>query len=200
MLEIGDVIVTAKRIQETALKYFAEKGYDATTLGDIAGEIGIKKPSIYAHYASKMDLFLAIVEENSIDYSQCWRQALDATAHLPADEHLYKLFSLISQHYITNKIKMAFWVRLWMFPPADCPIDILASLKTLNNQFIMEVSAIFAEGSNRKILRQAEPTELAHAYFCLLDGYLMRSICYPGFDYQKALPEIWQCFEAGIKI
>jgi len=194
--------MTAKRIQETALKYFAEKGYDATTLADIAGEIGIKKPSIYAHYASKMDLFLAIVEEYKIDYCRYWNHALETTAHLPADEHLYELFSLISQYFIDNKIKTTFWVRLWMFPPADCPIDMLASLKAINNQFITEVTRIFQEGSDNNILRQAPPNELAHAYFCLLNGYLMRSICYsyPDFDYQKALPEIWQCFEEGIKI
>lgn len=192
--------MTAKRIQETALKYFSEKGYDATTLADIAGDIGIKKPSIYAHYASKMDLFMAIVDEAKTDYRQCWQEALNDSIHLPADQRLYELFKSISQHFTTDKVKMAFWVRLWMFPPSDCPNDILQSLKILNSQFINEIAAIFDDGMANNLLRRNSPDELAHAYFCLLDGYLMRAICYYDFDYKKSLPQIWECFLSGIKL
>lgn len=191
--------MTAKKIQDTALKYFAEKGYDATTLADIAGEIGIKKPSIYAHYASKMDLFLVIVEAAKNDYHECWQQVINQTAHLPADQHLYELFYAVSQHFVSDKIKMAFWVRLWMFPPANCPLEVFPSLKKLHQHFVDKISTIFAEGIATGILRQAEPTELARTYFCLLDGYLMRAICDPDSNYHKILPQIWQCFMLGIK-
>lgn len=191
--------MTAKRIQETALKYFAGKGYNATTLADIAGEIGIKKPSIYAHYASKMDLFMVIVEEAKTDYRQCWQKSLNDSLHLPADQRLYKVFESISQYFIADKVKMAFWVRLLMFPPVDCPADILQSLKVLNSQFINEIVSIFEDGIANNILRQAAPDELSHAYFCLLDGYLMRAIWYHDFDYKKSLTQIWACFYSGIK-
>jgi len=192
--------LTAKRIQETALKYFAEKGYDATTLADIAGDIGIKKPSIYAHYASKMDLFMVIVEEAKTDYRQCWQKALSGSPCLPADQRLYQLFRSISQYFITDNVKMSFWVRLLMFPPVDCPTDILQSLKSLNNQFIDEIAGIFEDGIAKGILRRGAPVELAHAYFCLLDGYLMRAIWYHDFDYRQSLPEIWECFFSGVKV
>ena len=194
------LLLTAKRIQETALKYFSEKGYHATTLGDIAGEIGIKKPSIYAHYASKMDLFLAIVEEAKTDYRQCWQTALNDSHHLPADQRLYELFKFISHYFIADNVKRAFWVRLLMFPPADCPTEVLQSLKSLNNQFIDEITSIFEDGIAKSILRQAAPEDLAHAYFCLLDGYVMRAIWYHDFDYKKSLPQIWECFFSGIKV
>lgn len=191
--------MTSKRIQEIALKLFAQKGYDATTLADIAGEIGIKKPSIYAHFASKMDLFLVIVETAKTDYHDCWQQAITKTAHLPADQHLYQLFRAVSQYFVADKIKMAFWVRLWMFPPAGCPMDIFPSLKKLNKHFVDKIATIFAEGIQAGILRVASPTELASSYFCLLDGYLMRAICDHDSDYVQRLPQIWQCFMLGIK-
>lgn len=191
--------MTSKKIQEIALKFFAEKGYDATTLADIAGEIGIKKPSIYAHFASKMDLFLAIAETAQTDYHDCWQQAIIKTAHLPADQHLYQLFRTVSQYFIADKIKMAFWIRLWMFPPANCPTDVFPSLKKLNKHFVDKIATIFAEGIHAGILRETSPTELASSYFCLLDGYLMRAICDPDSDYGERLPQIWQCFLLGIK-
>ena len=191
--------MTAKRIQETALKYFAEKGYDATTLADIAGEIGIKKPSIYAHYDSKMDLFMVIVEAAKTDYRHCWQTALNDSPHLPADQRLYELFRSISHYFITDKVKMAFWVRLLMFPPVDCPTDIVQSLKNLNSHFINEIVSIIEDGMTNNILRHTAPYELSLAYFCLLDGYLMRAICDHDFDYKNSLPKIWECFLSGIK-
>jgi AcrR family transcriptional regulator len=191
--------LTAKRIQDAALILFAEKGYDATTLADIAGEIGIKKPSIYAHYASKMDLFSSLVEEAKTDYRECWQQGIVATAHLPADQHLYELFCTVSQYFVADKVKMAFWIRLWMFPPENCPTDIFPSLKKLNKHFVDKIAAIFEEGMEAGLLRQAIPIDSARAYFCLLDGYLMRAICDYDSNYHKILPQIWECFMIGIK-
>lgn len=51
--------LTANRIQLIALSHFAKYGYAGTSLSKVAEEVGIKKPSIYAHYKSKEDLFLS---------------------------------------------------------------------------------------------------------------------------------------------
>lgn len=47
------------RIVETAMRYFAERGYDATRIEDIAAELGIAKGSVFQHFGSKEGLFLA---------------------------------------------------------------------------------------------------------------------------------------------
>jgi AcrR family transcriptional regulator len=41
------------RVLKAALKLFAERGYAATSMRDIAAATGIKPPTIYAHYPSK---------------------------------------------------------------------------------------------------------------------------------------------------
>jgi len=46
------------RILETAMRHFADLGYEATRLSDIAQEIGIAKGSIFQHFGSKDGLFL----------------------------------------------------------------------------------------------------------------------------------------------
>src|SRR3954462_7665731 len=48
--------LTRQRIIEGALRLFAEKGVDATSIRDIAASAAITEPAIYRHYRSKEDL------------------------------------------------------------------------------------------------------------------------------------------------
>lgn len=52
----------AERIAHLALEQFAEHGYDAASLNDIALRAGIKKASLYAHFASKDALYVVALE------------------------------------------------------------------------------------------------------------------------------------------
>lgn len=58
---------TKERILIAALELFASKGYEATSARDIASEIGIKAPSLYAHYKSKQDIMDSIVRKMEAD-------------------------------------------------------------------------------------------------------------------------------------
>src|SRR5262245_56156984 len=47
------------RILEAALRHFAERGYEAARVEDLAASLGIAKGSIFQHFESKDGLFLA---------------------------------------------------------------------------------------------------------------------------------------------
>jgi AcrR family transcriptional regulator len=49
-----------ERILEEAVKLFYERGFNGTTLDDIATELGVTKPFIYTHFRSKVALLEAI--------------------------------------------------------------------------------------------------------------------------------------------
>ncbi|MCQ6961676.1 TetR/AcrR family transcriptional regulator [Methanolobus chelungpuianus] len=53
---------TKENILHTALRLFARDGYEAASVSDIAGELGITKGALYKHYKSKRDIFDNIVE------------------------------------------------------------------------------------------------------------------------------------------
>jgi AcrR family transcriptional regulator len=48
---------TRERILEVALDLFLEKGYDKTSLREIAEQLGFSKAALYYHFASKEDIF-----------------------------------------------------------------------------------------------------------------------------------------------
>lgn len=51
-----------QRIVDEATKLFYERGYQGTTLDDIADGLGVTKPFIYGHFAHKTDLLYAAAE------------------------------------------------------------------------------------------------------------------------------------------
>ena len=55
-------MTTKQKILKAALTLFAEKGYSAVYVGEIADAVGIKAPSLYKHYKSKQDIFNSCVE------------------------------------------------------------------------------------------------------------------------------------------
>lgn len=64
---------TKRKIFETSMKLFAQKGYDATSVEDITEAVGVAKGTLYYHFSSKEEIFNFLIEEgtkllqNSID-------------------------------------------------------------------------------------------------------------------------------------
>ena len=56
-------MTTKEDILNTAIKHFANKGYENTALEEIAKEIGITKPAIYYHFKNKQELYNEIFKE-----------------------------------------------------------------------------------------------------------------------------------------
>ena len=55
--EVGS---TRERILDVALDLFIEKGFDGTSLREIAEKLGFTKAALYYHYASKDDILMAL--------------------------------------------------------------------------------------------------------------------------------------------
>jgi AcrR family transcriptional regulator len=54
---------TRTRIQEVALDLFAERGYDQTSLREIADRLGVTKAALYYHFKTKEDILASTLED-----------------------------------------------------------------------------------------------------------------------------------------
>jgi AcrR family transcriptional regulator len=55
-----EAVSTRTRILDVALDLFVEKGFDGTSLREIAERLGLTKAAIYYHFASKDDILMAL--------------------------------------------------------------------------------------------------------------------------------------------
>lgn len=53
---------TAQKIVDAGEQLFAEHGYDSTTLREIAQRVGIREPSLYAHFPNKEAIYGAVID------------------------------------------------------------------------------------------------------------------------------------------
>jgi AcrR family transcriptional regulator len=51
---------TRERILDVALELFTDQGFDGTSMREIAARLGISKPAIYYHFASKEEILMAL--------------------------------------------------------------------------------------------------------------------------------------------
>ena len=66
-----------KQLLQTASKLFAEQGYARTTTAQLAQQAGVTEPIIYRHFASKRDLFVALIEETGNTTLKIWKESLE---------------------------------------------------------------------------------------------------------------------------
>src|SRR5580692_646377 len=85
-----------REIREAAIGAFLARGYDGTTMEEIAVRAGVSKQTIYKHFTDKQHLFADIVLSTTDDMSALIAviaENLPATTHLPTDlEHLAETF------------------------------------------------------------------------------------------------------------
>ena len=68
-----------ERLLATAMAVFTERGYDGSTLDQVAAAAGFSKGAVYSNFASKDELFLALMDRQVGDYVARIRNVLNRT-------------------------------------------------------------------------------------------------------------------------
>ena len=69
---------TKEDIMAVALHLFAQNGYEAVSVSQIAGALGMTKGALYRHYENKRDIFLHIVRRMELwfHYKEVWQSVI----------------------------------------------------------------------------------------------------------------------------
>lgn len=68
---------TKQKILDAALDLFSTQGFDATSVSQIADEVGIRKASMYSHFASKQEILDSLIKEIIKEYE--WHSIFSET-------------------------------------------------------------------------------------------------------------------------
>jgi AcrR family transcriptional regulator len=145
---------TARRlIVAGARRYFLAHGFRSVTMDDIAGELGMSKKTLYAHFKSKVDLVSAVI---SAKFAELNETLEEITPHA-ADEFqdtLQRLLTCVQQH--AHEIQPAFLRDIRREAP-----QVFQLVERLRQKAIqVHFGRLFAAGQQRGLVRKDIPPQL----------------------------------------
>lgn len=190
--------MTKTLILSKAFEFFAAKGYEATSMEDIAQAVGIKKPSLYAHFPSKERIFQQVFEDMLSDYSSYIDALIQSAPQENIEERLYSIFVNYAE-YFANQTKQNFWTRSYLFPPEFMKEEILQKSMMADLTFMEKLGGIFIEGIETGQLYKGNPEDMVTAFYLMLSGNAMWASFDQNGSIKERLSGCWQVFWRGIK-
>lgn len=107
----GKITFSSKKdeIIYVAGKLMTLKGYDATTMLDIASEVGMLKGSLYHHFSSKEEIFFNVINKGIDALYNSAKEIFESKA--PPMEKLRKIIIIHSLHLMNNNDSMVVFLK-----------------------------------------------------------------------------------------
>jgi AcrR family transcriptional regulator len=139
------IINRKEQITETAAKLFRKKGYIATTMRDLAAELGIEAASIYHHVKSKEELLETICFDMANKFIMNAKEVNDI--YFNAEEKLRLAIKLHIETITLNQNKSAVFLQEWR----NLSEPNLSKFKMLRDQYENQFTIIIIDGENEDI-------------------------------------------------
>jgi TetR/AcrR family transcriptional regulator, cholesterol catabolism regulator len=135
-----------EELTRIAARLFAERGYQGTSLADLAESLGVQKPSLYHHIASKEDLLWAVASEGA----DAFHAALDAVpAAAPAADRI-RLALRAHLSVVAGQLDVAtVFVREWRYLGGERRETFLAERR----RYEQRIRDLFRDGVDGSELR-----------------------------------------------
>jgi AcrR family transcriptional regulator len=159
---------TKERIKDAAAKLFAEHGYSGMTLKEIANEVGIKPPSVYAFFKGKDDVFLAIYRDAIEGHLLTVKSQFNGEK--TARSQLYSIMKSAIDFQYREELKSKLLIRLMVSPPDFLREDISSRFDELEKEEYNILCTIFNHGIEGDEVKPLESHKLAVSFQCLMDG------------------------------
>lgn len=179
--------MTFSTLQKAALIRFAEQGFNGTSLAQIAADVGIKPPSIYAHFKSKEELFLSLIGPTVEEELAYVRRAL------PGPEGGEKMLAGFLRN-IERRFETAPVMRFLLHGAYLPPQQLYEQVDRIIKRYMINLDKIVIEIFRQMPPGRLPPEVMAEAYTGIIDS-LQAEILYGGKKrFRKRLAALWALF------
>lgn len=189
---------TKEKIKNAALSIFANHGYEAATMNKIAKGVNIRKPSLYAHFESKDELFLSIFQDLTDEYYSCLKQWSKEAGKLSVEEALFFLFEQYINYFTENPEKSSFWNRALFFTPSRLYDQIYQTIHSIETEFQENLRDILNVGIQDGTIKKGNTDDIIMSFRSLRSGVLAFLHLNTGLT-KEMVRTIWEHYWCGIK-
>lgn len=182
---------TAERIKQAALTMFTESGYEGASLSEIAKAVGIKTPSIYAHYKSKEHLFLQLMQEVMEEEQEQYFKLLSDIELAPCEQQVYRLFVFFTDlnHMTTGQ---AFLKRTILVPPRHLRDQLRQDFMRYEEELTEGIAHVLRKGASTGLFNVLEEERLIAAFYMCVDGLLVENQLYEEELFERRKQMAWK--------
>lgn len=189
--------MSSQLIKEAALDLFAEKGYEGTSLAQIAEKIGLKKQSIYSHFKSKDDLFLAVLEDTFLAETEQKTEYLEQAFHEPLHDFLLTALTSYIERYQSD-LRLKFWLRISFFPPVHLHEEVMRYIYRHIDQIDSLYAKKFQRAVELKEIRLVNAGVANMAFSALIDSICVELVYGGPERTEQKMKAAWFVYWAGI--
>lgn len=167
--------ITRDRLLQAALHCFAEQGYDQAGVAEICQRAGVSKGAFYHHFASKQELFLALLGDW---LGQLDREMESHRSSAPsAAEGLRAMALTFQQVFQDASGKLPMFLEFWSRAARDPVIwqATMAPFRRYERMFADLIEAGVAEGS----FKPTDAATAARTLIAMAAGMLLQSVLDP---------------------
>lgn len=174
--------MTYINIKKAALKLFAQKGFEGTTIKDIATECGLKPSSVYSHITSKEALFLDLFHEcifNILENVNDLKTKVHKKSLTDPKEILYLYFTKLIEHFLIHNCQYLYLKQASFFMKNyHDNQEVNAHQFLVNENTINYFKPFFIKLQQDDLIVQMDYPDLFYMYSGTIIAYLEEKLIY----------------------
>ena len=191
-------VLTRNKLKEVAMRLFGEKGYEGTALSEIAKEVGVKTPAIYAFFENKEDLFMTVFREAMLSYNTYIQELSEEQKVLSAQESLRGILSRQYEFYQKSPEASKIVLRYVVFPPVFLKETIEEAFLESDAMLTKIIEQFISKGMEEGVIRDQSVQLLVDAFLNLMDGLSMQYFYYTSKGiYERKLNHAFEMYWKG---
>jgi TetR/AcrR family acrAB operon transcriptional repressor len=179
------------QILDAAFRVFAERGYHAARMDDLVRESGLSKGSLYWHFESKEDVFLALFDALEAEVFAAWDD--EETHEHSVLRMVAREGEIVLQRLVAERAALAAWMEFLAHPAAR------ERMQVTYDRSRARLAGLVRRGIDAGELDPALPVpETAALLTGAVEGLVLQACVSPDFDAIGAWRRAWPVLERGI--
>ncbi len=160
-----------RKILESAREIFFRDGFEAANLDEVAQSAGIAKGTIYRHFESKAELYVAVLSHNADVFVERMRQTVDPS--LDSVDQIRRTGNFYFKHYTENREYFRiFWALENQRSIGELPDVLVRYVTDVWKRCLRVLADQIERGVREKAFLPCDAWEMANIFWIIGNGVI----------------------------
>lgn len=190
--------MTRAKILTEARTLFGRRGFNDASLREIAEAVGVKTPSLYAHFPSKEALYQAVYAEVVVEHTEFFDSLVRESADIPPLDRLRELLAGIAHYYRERPDLAEFSLRAAIEEQRPTGAALRDIFLASESRLVDGVRATFRDGVEQGVFEPGDPEAFTALVLVVMDGLFLQLTHYDEAVYEERFASAWTALSSAL--